>query len=333
MSRAAVLAFSERGAKTAQRIACALEGSYEVELYPAARSLSKLMEDIFPKVQALVFVGACGIAVRAVAPHLVSKASDPAVLVCDEKGEFVISLLSGHIGGANALSRRVAEALGAAAVITTATDVQGRFSVDAWAAENGIPVPDLHLAKRFSAEILKRDLPFACDFPVRGALPPGLYAGCEGDLGLAVSCRDIRPFAATLALVPRILTVGIGCKRGTPAEAIEEAVGRALESGGFRKEALFCAASIDLKRDEQGLLSWAKESGLPIRFYSAEALNALRGAFTASEFVARTAGVDNVCERAAVRCAGEGACLAVRKTAAKGVAAAIAQKEWGVCFE
>jgi hypothetical protein len=97
-------------------------------------SLADFVGGLF-EAEALVFVGACGIAVRAVAPHVQSKLSDPATLCVDERAQYVIPLLSGHIGGANQLARRLAEALDATPVITTATDVNGRFAVDAWAAE------------------------------------------------------------------------------------------------------------------------------------------------------------------------------------------------------
>ena len=126
MSRAAILSFSERGGETASRVAAALAADYAVERYAPKGNLRPLTAQLFPEVEALVFVGACGIAVRAIAPHLVNKAVDPAVLVIDEHGGFVISLLSGHIGGANALACRVAGAIGATPVITTATDVNRR---------------------------------------------------------------------------------------------------------------------------------------------------------------------------------------------------------------
>ncbi|MBQ8955269.1 MAG: cobalamin biosynthesis protein CbiG, partial [Clostridia bacterium] len=209
MSRAAILSFSEKGGETAARIAAVLSADYETARHVPKGNLKALTAALFPAVEALVFVGACGIAVRAIAPHLVSKTSDPAVLVADEKGEFVISLLSGHIGGANELARRVAEAIGATPVITTATDVNRRFAADAWAARQGLAIGNMEAAKRFSAEILKRDLPLLCDFPIEGSLPPGVVAGETGDCGLAIACRDARPFAATLLLIPRLVLLHV----------------------------------------------------------------------------------------------------------------------------
>ena len=333
MSRAAVLSFSARGADTARNIADALSAGYAVETHAPKGNLKALTAALFPEVDALVFVGACGIAVRAIAPHLVDKTVDPAVLVVDEKGQFVISLLSGHIGGANDLARQLAKLLGATPVVTTATDVSRRFSADAWAARRGLLIEDMDAAKRFSAEILKRDLPLFSDFPIEGNLPGGVIPGDAGDCGLAIACRDIHPFDTTLLLMPRLLHVGVGCRRGADAEAIGAAVRAALDGASLRREAVKAAASIDVKKDEIGLLAWAESGGLPVSFYSAAELNAVPGEFTASAFVLKTVGVDNVCERAALRSAGEGASLIVKKTSLNGVTVAVAREKWSVRFE
>ncbi len=332
MKRASIFCFSGRGAETARRVAAALEG-YKTQCLAPKGDLKALVADCFPTADALIFVGACGIAVRAVAPHLAGKAVDPAVLVTDERGEYVISLLSGHIGGANDLARRVAAAIGAVPVITTATDVNGRFSADSWAAERGLYIGDLRAAKRFSAGILCRDLPLSSDFPLEGPLPPGVFVGSAGDLGLAISCRAKHPFDETLLLIPRILHLGIGCRRGAAAEAIDAAVRSSLEEAGLCPQAVCGAASIDLKRGEPGLIAWARASSLPLGFYSADELNAVPGEYSGSDFVKQTVGVDNVCERAAMRDAGEGAQLIVKKTGLGGVTIAIAQEKWSACFE
>ena len=331
MSRAAILSFSEKGGETAARIAAAL-ADYEVERYAPKGNLRELTAQLFPAVEALVFVGACGIAVRAIAPHLVSKTSDPAVLVADEAGGFVISLLSGHIGGANELARRVAAAIGATPVITTATDVNRRFAADAWAARQGLVIESMEAAKRLSADILKRDLPLFSDFPIEGSLPPGLVTGESGGCGLAIACRDAHPFDVTLLLIPRLIHLGVGCRRGVSAAAIEEAVKAALSQASLRGEAVVSVSSIDVKKDEAGLHQWAEAAGLPLSFYAAEELNAVPGEFTGSDFVKKTVGVDNVCERAAMRAAGEGARLIVKKTSLNGVTVAAAQAAWRVRF-
>ena len=335
--RGAVFAFTERGKATARRVADHLDG--EIDLYAPARlagegfatyegSLPGFVGGLFDR-EVLIFVGAAGIALRAVAPYVASKKSDPAVLCMDEAARYVIPLLSGHIGGANALARRLAAALDATPVITTATDVNGRFSVDTWATEQGMAITSMVLAKRVSAEILVRDIPFWSDADRPDTLAGGLVWSDSGELGICASVHDVKPFANTLLLVPRVLHIGVGCRRGTPAEAIEAVVLKILAEYKLRPEAVARVASIDVKANEAGLLECCRSHGWPIRFYSAAQLNAVQGSFSKSEFVKNTVGVDNVCERAAAASGGE---IIVKKTAMNGVTAAVAEMKWGIEF-
>ena len=333
MKTAAVLSFSDQGAATAEKVASFLREEYEVELYRPRGTLSELTAELFGRVDALIFVGACGIAVRAIAPHVAAKTTDPAVLVLDERALHVISLLSGHIGGANALCWKLAAALETDAVITTATDVNKRFSVDAWAARQGLHISSMKIAKLYSAAILKRDLPFYTDLPIDGALPSGVYYGDAGAIGAAVSYRNVSPFKNTLLLTPEVLHIGIGCKRDTPEERIAAAVDAVFAEHGLDPAAVAQLASIDVKSDEAGLLTFAADRNRPIRFYTAEQLRAVPGEFTASRFVAGTVGVDNVCERSAMLSAGDGAKLLVKKTSQNGVTVAVALGNRRISFE
>ena len=276
-----------------------------------------------------MFVGSCGIAVRKIAPYVHDKRTDPAVICVDELGTFVIPLLSGHIGGANALARRIAESLHATPVITTATDINCKFSVDTWATENGCAISSMKLAKAVSAAILEGDIPLKSDFPIAGTLPNGVISGETGTLGVYLTASDKEPFENTLRLIPRRLHLGIGCRRGIEKEAIERAVEQVFRENGLDFRAVSCAASIDLKQDEEGLLSFCEEQSLPIRFYSAAELEAVPGEFTPSPFVQKVTGVDNVCERAALIGAED---LIVRKTACHGVTVAVAMENWEVHF-
>ena len=333
MKTAAILSFSDKGAETAARVAKAMEAEWSVSLYAPRGELKKVTGELFSSCDALVFVGACGIAVRAVAPYVTAKTSDPAVIVLDELGHHVISLLSGHIGGANALCWSLAAALDGEAVITTATDVNKRFSVDAWAARQGLFIESMPLAKRFSAQILKRDLPLCSELEIDGELPSGVYLSDSGDLGAAVVYRDVQPFDKTLRLIPPVLFVGVGCKRNTPRETIEKTLDDAFTANALLPSAVAGFASIDVKSDEAGLLACAKARGKDIRFVSAEGLRAVPGEFSASAFVAGTVGVDNVCERSAVLAAGEGARLIVKKTSQNGVTVAVALQNRRITFE
>ena len=328
--KAAVFAYSRRGCETARRVRDFLSG--DVFLYtlprfdapdfePLGRPAEAFYGAAFEWADALIFVGSCGIAVREIAPHVKSKTSDPAVLCIDERGTFVIPLLSGHIGGANRLARNLAEALSALPVITTATDVNRLFAVDEWAAQKGFLLSDLGAAKAVSAEILERPVPLASAFPIRGELPAGVVCGTSGAVGIAVSVKTDEPFAKTLRVIPRALTLGIGCRKGTPQAALRAAVESALAAAHLDIRAVRAASSIDLKKEEAGLLAFCESLRIPITFYTAEQLREAPGTFSPSAFVKSVTGVDNVCERAAALSGGR---LILKKTAANGVTVAAA---------
>ena len=293
---------------------------------PITKPFREFYGELFQAHSALIFVG---IAVREIAPHVRSKATDPAVISLDELGKFVIPILSGHIGGANALAARLADALGATPVITTATDINHRFSVDTWATCHGCAISSLSAAKQISAAVLEGDVPLCADFPLPEALPTGLTPGQSGTLGIFLGYHKCRPFDTTLRLTPKVLHLGIGCRRGTQKEQIAQAVQEALAQENLDIHAVACAASIDLKADEQGLLDYCAQQRIPVSFYSAEVLRAIPGQFSGSEFVASVTGVDCVCERAALVGAQQ---LIVKKYARDGVTVAVALENWEVHF-
>lgn len=332
-----LFAYSKKGIETARRIGEALdcelcfftaERLAAGEFKPIPKPSAPLYEKAFANSEALIFVSSCGIAVRSTAPYIKSKTSDPAVVAVDETGRFAVSLLSGHLGGANALAERIAKAIGAVPVITTATDSNGRFSVDSWAKTHGFAISRMSMAKAVSAAILEGEVPIRSDFNIVGELPAGLKTG-EGETGVYVTYKTGEPFENTLRLIPKCVRIGIGCRRGTPKEAIENAVKTVLAGEGIDIKAVSSAATIDIKRNEKGLVDFCREAGLPISFYSADELNAVQGEFTPSDFVKSVTGVDNVCERAALLGADE---LIVKKKAMDGVTVAAALVKTEVRF-
>ena len=281
----------------------------------------------FGESDALIFVGAAGIAVRSIAPHVVSKTIDPAVVVIDEKGSFVVPILSGHLGGANALALRLASITDGQAVITTATDVNGVFAFDDWARRMNCAVENTDLIREVSGTLLGGGIvPVWSDFEILGEVPNGVELGSFAESSVCVTTRDEvcaascedacadgrtdglsvpidKNSARKLRIIPRVVCVGIGCRRGTPAEEIEDAVFEALRENGISPKALAALASIDLKAEEAGIKELARKYKVPFLTYSAEELGEVPGKFTGSEFVMSVTGVDNVCERAAVRAA------------------------------
>ncbi len=313
----AYIAFTEKGCALAGRLAGLFGG--EAVRCGQSVSLAQWTAEQFAAADALIFVGAAGIAVRAIAPHIKSKATDPAVIVVDECGRFVVPVLAGHLGGANSLARRIAAAIGAEAVITTATDANGVFAVDEWARKNGWSVLEPERIKNVSAKLLAgQSVYYKSRWPITGEAPAGIVAAQDEKPDFVLDWRtDIEPQA--LHILPRVLALGVGCRRGISAEAIEAAF--ALR--GVPAAAIFTVASIDLKQNEAGLHEFCKMHDWPITFYTAQQLQAVPGQFMASEFVAKTTGVDNVCERAAALAAGGE--LVGCKQAANGVTTALAE--------
>ena len=313
----AMTAFTARGDELASKLAASLGGSVRGKDQP----LADWTRESFASCDALIFVGAAGIAVRSIAPYIQSKALDPAVLCVDETGRWIISILSGHLGGANALARRLAALTGGEAVITTATDINGLFAVDLWAKAQNMAVLQPERIKNVSAKILRGEtITIDCPYPIAGTAPE--LVQCDRDADVIVSYRACETKA--LQLVPRVLTLGIGCKRGTDAGTLKAAFQRFCIERGICPEAINGAASIDLKRDEAGLLTFCVSHGRPLRFYSAEELRGAPGDLTASAFVEATTGVDNICERAAVLASGGK--LIEKKYARDGVTFATAER-------
>lgn len=282
-------------------------------------SLTEWAGEQFKTAGTLVFVGAAGIAVRAVAPWVSDKYRDPAVVVVDEQGKFVIPLLSGHVGGGNAFAQMLADALSAVAVITTATDIRGRFAVDVFAKEKGLWISDRSLAKAVSADVLE-DIPvgFYSDFPqiqAEDEPPEGCVAGgCGNAASVNHHCRHYIylsvfeqkrwrqevPRERTLQLVPRAVVLGIGCRKGTAPEVLQKEVLDCLERQGVRREAVKKVATVEQKKDEAAIKELCREQGWLFDWFSAEELKKAEGEFLYSAFVEQTVGVGNVCERAAV---------------------------------
>ncbi|NBH14758.1 cobalamin biosynthesis protein CbiG [Lachnospiraceae bacterium] len=318
-------------------------------------SLKEWVGQAFVQSKVLIFVGAVGIAVRLTAGFIRDKYKDPAVLAIDEMGRFVIPVLSGHVGGANDCARYLARKLAAVPVITTATDLYGKFAVDVFAVKNGLILSDRRLAKEISAAALRGEqIGFFCEKEVFGSLPQELAETGERledrkketeRYKIHVGVHDDRQDGRTLFLHPRVLALGIGCRKGSSMEEIERFIREKFKEGRLAWDSICAVASVDLKKQEKGLLAFCEKWQFPFCTFSAGELAQLPGTFTESEFVAEITGVGNVCERAAMRCvmalAGERSQgqsepeygLILKKTAEHGITLAVAQVDWSVAFE
>ena len=370
-----IISFSRSGYRIGEMLSWFLgEGGHEVEAFTKSKYTKKILDESqveaddkafrnvkefakpidsslrdwtgrrFAESDAIIFIGACGIAVRSIAPFVSSKKTDPAVVVIDEQGKFAISLLSGHIGGANELTEEISNLLHATPVITTATDINNKFAVDVFAKTNGCYISDMTMAKEISAALVNgNSVGFASDFPWVGEIPKELQLLDEEgetkekpEMGIYVTNSYLKhPFVHTLYLVPKIITLGVGCKKDTPAETVEKVVRKACDELLIPSVSMELVTSIDLKKEEQGILEYCKERNLPFETYSAEQLKEVEGSFAESKFVEETTGVDNVCERSAILGSskhGEKSNLILRKYAEDGVTAALARRKWSVQF-
>ena len=340
-----IIAFSRRGCELGQKIYGSLS-EHECRLYSKTSadaagtekvdgSVSDWTKESFEAADAIVFIGATGIAVRYISPFVKNKIKDPAIISIDELGQFVISLLSGHIGGANDLAKEIAEKIGAVPVITTATDIHRRFSVDSYAEKHNMHIGSMSLAKNISSLIVDdKKVGLASDVPIKGGIPPELDLNGKEGLGIFISYgRSEGPFASTLKLTPRCHVLGIGCRKGVPANRLEAFVNEILSAEDISFKSVRAVASIDLKKDEAGLLKFSRRIGVEPVFFSSDELASLPDmGFTPSEMVRSVTGVDNVCERAAFAASQNGEII-VKKTSWDGMTLAVVREPFFVDFE
>lgn len=160
-------------------------------IFPVTDSVGRWTQKQFGQADGLIYIGAAGIAVRAIAPYLKDKMTDPAVVVIDDQSRYAVSLLSGHVGGANALAEEAAQILGAVPVITTASDVRGLTAVDVWARRRGLLISDRILAKETAAALVNgEEVGFFSDYPLEDGVPEGYVSGKN----LSEKCMGNLPF-------------------------------------------------------------------------------------------------------------------------------------------
>lgn len=295
------------------------------------------LEEVFKRHLPVVFIGACGIAVRKISPFVNDKFTDSPVIVIDEDGKYVIPVLSGHLGGANKLAGKIASQIGAEAIITTATDLNNCFAVDIFAQNNKLRICNREGIKAVSARILNKNkltVWVAPEIKVADQNLPNELELLPSDsipdyCDIEISEKKVCP--CLIHLAPRKFCLGIGCKKGKSFEELHHFVEEEFckEFPDLVLEDYICAiSSIDLKRDEVGLQILAQYYHVPFVTFSASDLEKMTGDFSESTFVKEVTGVSNVCERACC-CFGkknDGVYnLVLRKTAADGMTLALAE--------
>lgn len=334
MKNITIISFTKKGGDINKRLTDILSESditsYTLEKYRfdnRVKPLGNLKETVKRHFtdDAVIFIGAVGIAVRSIAPYIKDKFCDPAVLVIDELGRYVIPLLSGHVGGANELANYIGGALSAAPIITTATDINGTFAVDIFAKKNNLFISSRKLAKDVSAALLDNncididsDIKSIDVKELKKKLNPKNKA-CD----IKVRITDRIYDDTVLTLIPKNLYIGVGCKKNTDADKMWDFVNDIFRLEGLDIRAVKSIGSIDIKRDEDAVKNLANRLNVPFLTFTKDELNSVSGDFFESEFVRKTVGVGNVCERAVcIQCNN----LIVKKTAREGMTVAIGRE-------
>lgn len=380
----AIISFTENGIKLSQTVSKSLSGrkvtlytkcsrytAEDLKVQRVKESLQVWTAQRMAEGDALLFIGACGIAVRAIAPNLTDKLHDVPVLVMDEEGQYVIPILSGHVGGANELARELADLMDARPVITTATDVQKKFAVDLFAKRNHLEIMNKDGIAKVSAKALAGEqLTIAIRAKNIECYHPKFCEVCEEDFteaenpllreasmhkqdqevcGVEPPLRLV-PYVknqqidivvsempdnknALIWLRPKRYVVGMGCRKNKASEELLAFYQETLEQAMVEPGEVYALASIDKKKDEPGLLAISERMRIPFFTYTAEELNRVGACVHSSEFVKAQVGVDNVCERAAFAGCGVSGWLIYEKHAFDGMTIAIAERNWSVILD
>lgn len=380
----AIISFTENGIKLSQTVAkrlsrrkvtlytkCSRYTAEDLKVQRVKELLQVWTAQRMAEGDALLFIGACGIAVRAIAPNLTDKLHDVPVLVMDEEGQYVIPILSGHVGGANELARELADLMDACPVITTATDVQKKFAVDLFAKRNHLEIMNKDGIAKVSAKALAGEQltiairaqniefchPKFCevreedfteaenpllreasmhkqDQEACGVEPPLRLVPYVKNQPVDIVVSEMPDNKnALIWLRPRRYVVGMGCRKNKDTEELLAFYQETLEQAMVEPGEVYALASIEKKKDEPGLLAISERMRIPFFTYTEEELNRVGECVHSSEFVKAQVGVDNVCERAAFAGCGVSGWLIYEKHAFDGMTIAIAERNWSVILD
>lgn len=269
----------------------------------------KTRMDFFVKeYDGLIFISATGIAVRFMNPYIINKTLDPAVVVVDDGGNFSISLLSGHIGGANRLAQWVGDIIGAIPVITTASDNRGIESIDLFAMKNNYHMEDMEAVKDITAmmvnknkigfyselkEIIKYDnLKILDNFQ-------DIDHSIQGVIIVSSQKRIDIPYEKHCRLIPKNINIGIGCRRGMEGKRIIEAIENILTQLNLSSKGIKAIGTIEVKKDEIGIIEACNHFNCPLKIFTLEEIKKIEDNFPKSQFVKKTIGVYSVSEPSA----------------------------------
>lgn len=262
-----------------------------------AVGLNEITKEAMEKAKGIIFISSTGIAVRAIATYLKGKTIDPGVVVVDAKGEYAISLLSGHLGGGNELAIKVSEILKAMPIITTATDSLGVKAPDMIAKENNLLISDIKKAKEISAFLIEGKKVVFEDEDKIIDIPKGYIECIESSENLPkVKVTNKISGSEALVLVRKNLILGIGCRKDVPKEKMLDFIRESLKEYGYREDSVLKISTIDLKSKEEAILNISQVFSLPLEIHSRDEVRKIEHLFKCSDFVRKSIGVGAVAE-------------------------------------
>ncbi len=303
--------FTKKGGEVGDKIARIRSKDYEfyhIRNKDLDGGVKSIMETSFNDYDGIVFISATGIAIRYIAPFIRDKKTDPAIIVIDDLKRYVISLLSGHLGGANDLSNYLAKKLGALAIVTTATDGRGIEAIDVYAKRKGYFMPNMEGVKRLTSLMVNGDKlgiysPYPEDINYKNLVKLESLDNIDKDIkGIIIVSNKILNLDLGIeytVLVPKNINIGIGCKKGVDGARIYKSIVDTLKEKNIYMEAIRALGTVEIKKDEAGILETRDRLRVPLKIFTVEELKTVEDRFEGSEFVKKTIGVSCVSEPAA----------------------------------
>jgi len=318
-----ILSVSSLGDILGEKLCKELGGVYFSKDKIKKVGLDKVSKEAMEKAKGVIFISSTGIAVRTIATYLKGKTIDPGVVVVDAKGEYAISLLSGHLGGGNELAIKVSEILKAMPIITTATDSLGVKAPDMIAKENNLLISDMKKAKDISAFLIEGKKVVFEDEDKIIDIPKGYIECTEGSENFPkVIVTNKISGSEALVLVRKNLILGIGCRKDVPKEKMLDFISESLKEYGYREDSVLKISTIDLKEKEEAILNISQVFSVPLEIHSRGEVRKIEHLFKCSDFVKKSIGVGAVAEPCVYLSGGE---IVVERISKKGMTLCIGE--------
>lgn len=333
------LSFTEKGGRLGDRLEKL--GSYNINHIrnsSMTNGIKSIMEELWNEYDGIIFISATGIASRFIAPFIEDKTKDPAIIVIDDEGKFVISLLSGHLGGANKITKDISREIGGRPVITTASDSRGFDSLDIFAQKNNYYMEDMKTITRLTSMMVNnkkigfftedRQLINYPNIEILDSLEDidKKKKDIEGLIIVSskiIDGKKLRHIPYTI-LRPRNINIGIGCRKNVEGKRIREALETDLSTLGLARESIKAIGTIEIKKDEKGIIDTAKYYKLPLQIFTIEEIKKVEDKFKKSQFVKDTIGVYSVSEPVAYLLGGK---VILSKSKHNGITISISKEE------